>query len=149
MFNKTGITKTTYGNVNQILANVELQQSFGIVVSNADYVTVGGRKIVKAGTPLYGDLNARTTAFVKETTTAAVTGNLVVPSGGATVVLPAPAKSNAVGVLLNDVDVTDGNANGTLLLFGFVNKSRLDSDVQALITAPVQAALNKITFLTA
>lgn len=148
MLNKSGITKTTYGNINQILANVKLQHSLGIVVDDTVGVTVGTKKIAKAGTPVYGDLSARTTAFVKETTTAAVTGNLVIPDAGGTVVVPEPAKSNAVGILLHDVDVTAGDANGTILTFGFVNKSRLESDVQALITAPVIAALSKITFLT-
>ena len=129
MLNKSGITKTQYGAPRQILANVELQYSVGVVVAAAVGVTVGTRKIAKAGTPLTGSLDARTTPF-----TAAVTTD----------------PSNAVGVLLHDVDVTDGPANGTLLLFGFVNKARLESDVAAKITAPVATALNaKVTFINA
>jgi hypothetical protein len=51
-------------------------------------------------------------------------------------------------VLLHDVDVTDGNVNGTVLIFGFVNTNRLESDVQAKITSAVKTALDaKVTFI--
>lgn len=56
--------------------------------------------------------------------------------------------NNAVGVILHDVDVTAGNANATVLIFGFVNKNRLDAVTKALITAEVEKALaGKITFV--
>jgi hypothetical protein len=55
--------------------------------------------------------------------------------------------SNAVGVLLHDVDVTTENANGTMLIFGFVNLSRLDIATATLIDASVVKALNMIKFL--
>lgn len=128
MFNKSGISRTSYGNINQILVNTEFQLSVGVVVSSALGVADGAKSIAKAGTPVTGSLDARTTPF-----TAAVT---------------ASGASNAVGVLLHDVDVTNGNANGTLLIFGFVNTNRLESTVQALITSEVKTALNaKVTFL--
>lgn len=113
----------------QILLNPDLQFSLGVVVSNATSVTVGDRKIVKAGTPISGDLNARTTAF-----TVSVAGTA----------------TTCQGVLLHDVDVTDGAANGTLLIFGFVNTNRLDSATQALLISEVKAALNsKVIFIAA
>ena len=128
MYNNTGITKTSYLNKNQILFAVEHQVSMSIVVDDTagteDSATK--RKIVKAGTPLTGSLDARTTAFTKATTS---TG------------------SNAVGILLHDVDVTAGENNGTLLIFGFVNTNRLDSTTKALITAEVKAALPMIKFV--
>ena len=65
MLNKSGIKKTTYGGPVQILFNVQNQMSVGIRVDDAYSVTRDGRKIVPAGTPLSGDLTARTTAFVK------------------------------------------------------------------------------------
>jgi hypothetical protein len=68
MLNKSGITKTTLTVPKQILANVELQSSVGCVVAQAAGEVVGGMRIVKAGTPVYGDLDARTTPFVAETT---------------------------------------------------------------------------------
>lgn len=246
MLNKSGIAKTTLTAPKQILANVELQSSVGCVVAQAVGETVDGKKIVKAGTPVYGNLDKRTTAFVAETTidtgtkgvytvqitTAAAVGDKLAISGvsyecaatedvaakkfavGAnaaaqvtsllkmvvvkdfvvaavagvtdkigftqvvagvgtkpTAVVTQAAEngamvvgavgtvtepdagtqtSNAVGVILHDVDVTAGNANATLLIFGFVNTNRLDSDIAAKISPAVKAALNaKVTFLKA
>lgn len=125
-FNNThhlsGVRKQEYAHRPQILANVEHQWSVGIVVNKSAGTTVGNRTIVKAGTPLTGDINNRTTAFTKAT-------------------------SSAVGVLLHDVDVTDGNNNGTLLMFGFVNTNRLDSDVKTLLTDTLKDTMNMIKFL--
>lgn len=134
MLNKTGIKKETYGNVPQILFATQHQVSMGIVVDEAAGTADStGRKIVKAGTPLTGSLDARTTAFTKAVTSG---------DGSAT-----PYSSNAVGVLLHDVDVTAGDANGTLLIFGFVNTNRIDETTKALITQPVKDALNMIKFV--
>lgn len=114
MLNQSGIKKTTGAAPVQILFNVQNQMSVGIKLAKnfAGAVTENGRKIVKAGTPLNGDLTARGTAFVaaKDTT------------------------NPAVGILLHDVDVTDADANATLLIWGFVNLSRVDSTTAALIT---------------
>lgn len=130
MYNNTGVTKTSYLNKNQILFAVEHQVSMSIVVDDAN-ITAGsnGKKIVKAGTPLAGSLDARTTAFTKAS------------SSGS------PSASNAVGILLHDVDVTAGENNGTLLIFGFVNTNRIDATTKALITAEVKAALPMIKFV--
>ena len=130
MLNSTGITKTTYNDVPQILIAPELAFSMGIVVDETcgtvDSTT--GRKIAKAGTPVTGSLDDRvSTPFTKAQTT---TGN-----------------SNAVGILLHDVDLTKGDNNGAILVFGFVNTNRLDTATKALITAEVKAALQKITFV--
>ena len=125
MFNQSGITKTSGAAPTQILANVDLQFSMGVVVAQGETVAdANGKKIIKAGTPLTGSLDARTTAFT------------------------AAGADNAVGVLLHDVDVTKGNANGTLLVFGFVNTNRIDATTKALITEGVKTALNgKVTFI--
>jgi hypothetical protein len=132
MLNRSGIKRETYASGNQILADIKSQYSVGVVVSSAIGVTVGQKKIVKAGTPITGSLDARSTPF-----TAAVTSGT------------APNEtSTAIGVLLQDIDVTDGNANGTLLLSGVVNKSRLDTATKALITAPVQKVLTGIRFIS-
>lgn len=113
-------------NVNQILFYTDPQVSVGVVVDDAASVTENGRKIVKAGTPLSGDLTARNTAFVKA----------------------ADTTNPATGVLLHDVDVTDGDNNGTLLVFGFVNLERLDTATAALITEKRKTELaGKVTFL--
>lgn len=129
MLNQTGVRKETYGNTNQILFAVEHQVSMGVVVSNALGVAEGTKKVVKAGTPLTGNLDARTTAFEAAT------------AGSST------EASNAVGVLLHDVDVTTGDANGTLLLFGFVNTNRIDATTKAKLTDIVKAAMPMIKFV--
>ena len=132
MLNQTGIKKETYGSTNQILFNVEPQVSVGIVVDDSVQATANslGKKIVKAGTPLTGDLTNRLTPF-----TAAKAGL-------------ASEASDAVGVLLHDVDVTTGDANGTLLIFGFVNLDRIDETTQGKLTSYVKTALaGRVTFL--
>lgn len=127
--NKSGIRKTDYVSENQILFCTEGYVGVGVVVDTTagteDDAT--GRTIVKAGTPLTGDLTARATAFTKATTS---------------------TNSNAIGVLYRDLDVTDGDANATLMIAGYVNIDRLDSTVQAMITNDVKTALKgNITFL--
>lgn len=128
MLNRSGITKTSMAATKQILANVDLQSSVGCIVPQTLGVAVGSKKIAKAGTPIKIDLMNLQTAAVK--------------ADGATAL-------NAV--LLHDVDVTDGNANGTALIFGFVNVNRVDSDVATAITtaAAADGASQKITFMKA
>lgn len=130
MLNRSGVVKESYNNVTQILFNVEHQVSVPIMVDDSLVTSAdaNGRKIVKAGTPLTGSLDARTTPF-----TAASAGS-------------SSDASNAVGVLLHDVDVTAGDENGTLLIFGFVNTARLDETTAGKITEYVKAALPMITF---
>lgn len=127
MLNRSGIIKETAVAPSQILFNVQNQMSVGVIVDKA-VGTAGedGKKIVKAGTPLNGDLTARGTAFVAAKDTS----------------------NPAVGVLLHDVDVTEGNANGTLLIWGFVNLNRMDSTTAGLITATRKTELaGRVWFL--
>lgn len=126
MLNNTGIKKETYGSGKQILFAVEHQVSMGIVVDKSVGVAEGTKKIAKAGTPLTGNLDARGTAFTAATTS---------------------TDSNAVGILLHDVDVTVDDNNGAILLFGFVNTNMIDSTTKAKITADVKKALPMITFV--
>ena len=108
-----------------ILVADSLAFSVGAVIGNTS-VTAGtdGKKIIKAGTPLTGDILKRNTAFTVGTS------------------------ANAVALLLHDLDVTDGNTNGTILISGYVDYDKLDADVQALITKEVAAKLTKITFIS-
>lgn len=123
MLNKSGITKTTAVNVNQILLNVEHQVSVGCVVKK------DATAIVPAGTPIKIDLK-----------------NLQIP---AEIADADTHEMNAV--LLHDVDARDANANGTALIFGFVNLNRLASSVETKIdTALTNASASKlITFVKA
>lgn len=240
MFNRTGITNVVGASPVQILFNVEHQMSVGIVVDKTipSYVTENGRKIIKAGTPLSGNLLSRSTPFSSgaasegtkgvftiQITTAFAADEKITIDGvdytckttesvadkqfaganaaaqvtsllkmvttakynvdsvsGATdkigftqkvadgsdttgptvsktsstgaigsvtkVTDPVSGTSSAVGVLLHDVDITDGNANGSLLIWGFVNLDRLGASTQALITSGVKTALaGKVYFL--
>ena len=126
MLNRSGISKTTLTATKQILANVELQSSVGCVVPQLLGVEVGTKKIAKAGTPIKVNLMNR---------------NVVVEKADGTTAMNA--------VLLHDVDVTAGNANGTALIFGFVNVNRVDSDVATAITTAAAAtgASKLITFM--
>lgn len=128
MLNNTGIKKETYGSGKQILFAVEHQVSMGIVVDQSVGVTEGTKKIAKAGTPLTGNLDARGTAFTAATTSTDSNA------------------SDAVGILLHDVDVTVGDNNGAILLFGFVNTNMIDGTTKAKITEDVKKALPMIKF---
>lgn len=120
MLNRSGVTKEVYGSINQILADVENQSSVGCIVDKDLGVQVGNKKLVKAGTPININLmNIQTKCKgIKAATTDPVA---------------AAVPMNAV--LLHDVDVTNGDANGTALIFGFVNVNRVDADVATKITA--------------
>lgn len=122
MLNRDGIAKATYAATKQILANVEHQVSVGCIVPQSLGVAVGAKKIAKAGTPIVIDLMNTASA------------------------VQAAGTANMNAVLLHDVDVTTGNANGTALIFGFVNVNRVDSDVATKIAA-VTTNSSKVTFV--
>lgn len=126
MLNRSGVSKTTLTAPKQILANVELQSSVGCIVPQEVGVEVAGKKIAKAGTPIKVDL---------------MNLNAVAQKSADDVPMNA--------VLLHDVDVTTGNANGTALIFGFVNVNRVESDVAAAIETAkaISGSTDKITFM--
>lgn len=127
MYNRTHITKVSAAAPDQILFNVQNQMSVGVKIAQnfAGAVTENGRKIVKAGTPLTGDLTDRSVPFTAATDSA------------------------VVGVLLHDVDVTDAAANCTLLIWGFVNLDRVDSTAKAKLTTAIQTKLaGRVYFLS-
>lgn len=112
-------------NVKQILANTQHYYSVGAIIGDAGIVAENGKKIIKAGTPVGG-----------------ATSTLV----DSTAVLTKVDGATVQGVLLFDVDVTEGNANGALLIWGFVNELRLDTDVE--VPEAVKEALDgKVTFM--
>lgn len=125
---KQGFTVDKATNPKQILFMTNPYAAVGVVVGNTGIeADADGHKIIKAGTPLVGDLTARNTAFSAATSSTA---------------------SNAVGVAIHDVDVTSGENNAELLILGFVNLNNLDSSVVALITQDVKTALKgAVTFL--
>lgn len=128
MLNQSSVV-TVEGTTRKTILVDELNSTaFSCMVANTGVsADADGKKIVKAGTPISGDLTARGTAFVKASTTEGV--------------------SNATGILLHDVDVTDGTKNAQVVVFGFIDLTKLDADVQALITAPVKSALKMVQFV--
>ena len=125
------------------MANLVKSESYGVdkhilIANNSYMVTLGGiikqtgvtadsdgRKIVKAGTPLYGDIEKRNTGF----TIAGAEG------------------ASPVCVLMHDVDVTAGDENGTIVLAGCVDLLKLESSVKTALTSSVKAALPRIIFV--
>lgn len=134
MLNRSGIKSTTGAAPTQILADVDNQFSVGCVVPSTMQASAndGTRKVVKAGTPLKIDLSNLQTPAAAPTTDPAT-------ASGATA-------SDMNAVLLHDVDVTDGNANGTALVFGFVNLNRVDTSTVAKLKA---GTFGLVTFLKA
>lgn len=128
MFNRSGITSVSAVSSKNILADATNFFSVGCVVDTTCGATVGTKKIAKAGTPVLVDLTDLSVAVLPETTV--------------------ETASNANGILLHDVDVTAADANGAVLLFGFVNFNRLDASVQTLTTAAVKAALKDIKYIS-
>ena len=136
MLNNTGIKGPyTYDKPVQILENVEFQLSVGCIVPQAlgTEVTSNGRtfKIAKAGTPIKIDF-ANLNAVGQVPAEASGQDPAVVPNA----------------VLLHNVDVTDGNNNGTALIWGFVNINRLEEDVQAKVIAG-NNTVGQVSFLKA
>lgn len=82
-----------------------------------------GKKILKAGTPLAGDITKRDTAFTK------TNGN------------------TARAILMHDVDVTAGANNATIILAGCVDLLKIDSTTRQLITSNVKGAVPNIIFV--
>ncbi len=128
MLNQSTIT-TVEGETRKTILVDELNSTaFSCRVTNTGIsADDDGKKILKAGTPISGSLEARNTAFVKATTTSGV--------------------SNATGIILHDVDVTDGAKNAQVVVFGFIDLTKLEEDVQELITAEVKTALRMVQFV--
>ena len=128
MLNQSTITTESAATRKTILVDELNSTAFSCMVANTGITADSdGKKIAKAGTPLTGSLEARGTAFTVASTTECV--------------------SNAIGILLHDVDVTDGTKNAQVVVFGFIDLNKLESDVQALITSAVKTALKMIQFV--
>lgn len=104
MLNKHMIIKDSYSNVNQILANTNLQFSVGCIVPQ----NLGNSK---AGTPICVNLNGINAVCKKVDN----------------------KETFANAVLLHDVDLSHGQTNGTALIFGFVDLNKVDTTTQNLL----------------
>lgn len=119
------VSKETYGVEKHILiANNSYMVTLPAQVTNTGVdADSNGRKILRAGTPVTGNIEKRDTAFTK------TNGN------------------TAKAILLHDVDVTDGASNATIVLAGVVDLLKIDSTTAALITSDVKTALPRIIFV--
>ena len=123
MLNQGGITKVTAETRKTILFAPEVAVSISCKMANTG-VSAGsdGRKVVKAGTPIYGSLTARDTAFTI-----------------------APADSEApAGILLHDVDVTSGTKNAQVCFIGVVDISKLETAVATALAAATPAGITLV-----
>ena len=68
--------------------------------------------------------------------------------GSVTKVTDPSAGTTGNAVLLHDVDVTSGKANGTALYIGVVNTNRLDDDVKAMVAYGVNT-IGGVSFIKA
>lgn len=120
------VVKETFGAPEKhiLIANNSYMVTLGAQVTNTGVVADDeGKKILKAGTPLAGDITKRGTAFVKAN------------------------DNTATAVLMHDVDVTAGAENATIILAGCVDLLKLDEATKALVTADVVSALPRIIFV--
>lgn len=128
MLNRTGIIRTDVYPTDQILFHTDGFHAVGVKVNpTVGSITEHGKKLIKAGTPVGGDLTDRDNSLF------------------------AVVSSGASGVLLHDIDVTDtiDPVNATLLISGYVNLNRLDAVTRALITPTIKTDLDaKVYFLT-
>lgn len=112
-------------NENDILIAPELAFELPCVVGNTGVVAgANGRKIIKAGTPLYGTESV----FMNRQTVLGVSG------------------TTAFGIARHDIDVTAGDTNATLLVDGYVDYLKLDADVQGAVDT-AKANLTRILFV--
>lgn len=128
MLNDGRIVKSTYVAPTQILADPNLQFSVGCIVPSVAGNDAGdGRKIAQAGLPIVVDLKSLNSACKVANATTDL----------------------ANAVLLHDVDVTKGQNNGTALIFGFVDMSKVSSDMASKIDSVFSAsgASKNITFI--
>ena len=120
------VVKETFGAPEKhiLIANNSYMVTLGAQVTNTGVVADDeGKKILRAGTPLAGDITKRGTAFTK--------------TNG----------SSAVAILMHDVDVTAGAENATIILAGCVDLLKLDTATKALVTSDVVSALPRIIFV--
>ena len=96
------------------------------IVGNAGVSAVNGRKIIKAGTPLY--IGTGKNVYKDRFEILTVSGDVL------------------SGIARHDIDVTDGNANDAILTQGYVEFYRLESDVQAKVE-DVESQLTDIKFV--
>lgn len=126
MANKVQTTTYSAPEKHILIANDSYMVTLPAIIK-ATGVSAGsdGRKVVKAGTPLYGDIEKRDTGFT----------------------ISGAQGASPVVVLMHDVDVTAGDENGTIVLAGVVDLLKLESSVKTALTSAIKAAMPRIIFV--
>ena len=120
------VSKETYNVSKDILLAPHLAFTISAIVGSTGVTNnAEGRKVIPAGTPVGG----ATSVLATRSTVLQVTNT---SQNGA----------NAQGVLLHDVDVTNGNANAQVVIRGVVDSSKCPT-----IDATAKTALTLITFV--
>lgn len=126
MLNQSGVTITSGTTRKTILVDEENSTALPCMISNTGITAdANGNKIVKAGMPLAGSLTSRGTAFSVATDA-----------------------TNIAGIVMHDVDVTKGTANGAVLIFGTVDISKLETAATTALTTEIKQALKMIQFVS-
>lgn len=120
-----------FTNTNDFLIAPENAEALSCRIGNTG-VTAGGdgKKIIKAGTPLY-----------------VATGKSIFTDRDEVMTTSSASSAVLQGIARHDYDVTDGTVNGAVLYKGTVDLYKLDSTVQTLITSTVTSGLPLITFI--
>lgn len=116
--------ETEYGVAKNVLYDSRYK-AIPVTIDSEKVTAVEGRKIVEAGTLILG-----------------VDGSVF--DDRKSKAEPTSASGEIDGVLLYDVDVTDGDARGALVYAGSIWANK----VQPNVTANVKAKLNQIKFIT-
>lgn len=114
-----------FGNDKQILIAPELAFTVSVLVGNTGVTADSeGRKIIKAGTPVGSSADV----LINRQTVLSV------------------GVENLQGVLLHDVDVTDGDTNTALVVEGIIDLLKLDDTTRETLTNAA-SSLRKITLM--
>ena len=114
-------------NENDFLIARQNSMALSCILGNTGVVAdESGRKIIKAGTPLY--IGSGKDVYKDRFEVLTVAGDSV------------------AGIARHNVDVTDGNTNDAILTQGYVEFYRLDPTVQTAVSA-VEAQLTNIKFV--
>ena len=112
----------SYENENDIVLFPELAVGIPVIVGNTGVVANSeGKKIIKAGSPLFGSVDF----LMNRDTVLRAAGD--------------ETYKYVAGVARWDIDVTEGNTNATVLYAGYVDFLKLDSAVQTAVTTALSA----------
>lgn len=116
-------TRTTLGATKQVLGIVQGKIALSVLVDDKGIEAKNGKKIIPAGTPVGGDSSTLTDEQA---------------------ILSKVDSDKVQGILEHEVDVTDGQGNGTLIVHGYVNQNRLPDGVT--ISDTVKKAIPDVVF---